>query len=102
MQTKNDISLANTLLKISKYCVCQYQHFVKRSLNIVFVRYQVLVGVLFAFLELPHAWCMLLHKFLSPTVDYWCSQPSELSHWSTDQWRNFSSPPGDSCNLYNR
>ena len=60
------------------------------------------MGLLFALLELPHAWCMLLHKFLSPSVDHWCSQPAELSHWTSDQWRNFSSPPGDSCNLYNR
>ena len=42
----------------------------------------MLVGVLFALLELPHAWCMLLHKFLAPGVDHWCSPPPVLDHWS--------------------
>jgi len=65
-------------------------------------RYQVLLGLLFAMLELPHAWCMLLHKFLAPPVDHWCARPDTLSHWSMEQWRNFSSPPGDSCHIYNR
>ena len=88
----------------------QCQNKKKQNLNknndthwiIYFFRYQVLLGALFALLELPHAWCMLLHKFLSPSVSHWCSQPPELSQWSAQQWRNFSSPPGDSCKMYNR
>lgn len=65
-------------------------------------RYQLLVGLLFAIMEIPHGWCMLLHKFISPKVDHWCSQPEGLKHWTSEQWRNFSSPIGDSCNVYNR
>jgi len=65
-------------------------------------RYQLLVGFLFAVMEIPHGWCMLLHKFIAPKVDHWCSQPEELRHWSMEQWRNFSSPVGDSCNIYSR
>jgi len=63
-------------------------------------RYQVLVGLLFALMEVPHAWCMLMHKFVSVPVDHWCTQPEALAHWSVEEWRNYSSPPGDSCNLY--
>jgi len=65
-------------------------------------RYQMLVGLLFAIMEIPHGWCMLLHKFISPNIEHWCAQPEELSHWSVQQWRNLSSPLGDSCNMYNR
>jgi len=65
-------------------------------------RYQLLVGLLFAVMEIPHGWCMLLHKFISPNVDHWCSQQEGFEHWTADQWRNFSSPNGDSCNIYNR
>ncbi|XP_023336876.1 uncharacterized protein LOC111707920 isoform X2 [Eurytemora carolleeae] len=32
-------------------------------------RYQLLVGLLFALLEIPHGWCMLLHKFISPKTN---------------------------------
>ena len=32
------------------------------SENAGYCRYQVVAGVLLATLELPHAWCMLLHK----------------------------------------
>ena len=62
----------------------------------------MLLGLLFALLELPHAWCMLLHKFLAPAVDHWCRRPEELAHWTQAEWRNFSSPAGDSCHIYNR
>ena len=62
----------------------------------------MLVGLLFAIMEIPHGWCMLLHKFISPKIDHWCSQPEDLHHWTVEQWRNFSSPSGDSCNIYNR
>jgi len=64
-------------------------------------RYQLLVGLLFALMEIPHGWCMLLHKFISPKVDHWCTMPSELD-FSVDEWRNISSPLGDSCNMYSR
>ena len=73
-----------------------------QSMILICCRYQVLLGVLFALLELPHAWCMLLHKFLAPEVDHWCRKPEELEHWTDLQWRNFSSPPGDSCHIYKR
>ena len=62
----------------------------------------MLVGLLFAIMEIPHGWCMLLHKFISPKIDHWCSQPEGLHHWTVEQWRNFSSPSGDSCNIYSR
>ena len=39
--------------------------------NILSRRYQVLVGLLFAVMEVPHAWCMLMHKFVSVPVDHW-------------------------------
>ena len=62
----------------------------------------LLLGLLFALLELPHAWCMLLHKFLAPQVDHWCKRPQELAHWTQEEWSNFSLPAGDSCHIYNR
>jgi len=65
-------------------------------------RYQLLVGLLFAMMEIPHGWCMLMHKFISPSIEHWCAQPEFLSHWSVDEWRNFSSPAGDSCSIFNR
>jgi len=63
-------------------------------------RYQLFVGLLFAVMEIPHGWCMLLHKFISPNVDHWCARP-DTTKWTVDQWRNISSPLGDSCHIYN-
>ena len=34
-------------------------------------RYQLLVGLLFAMMEAPHAWCMLMHKFVAVPIDHW-------------------------------
>ena len=50
-----------------------------QSMILICCRYQVLLGILFALLELPHAWCMLLHKFLAPEVDHWCRKNSYAS-----------------------
>ena len=43
-----------------------------------------------------------MHKFISPNIEHWCSQPDNLNHWTVEQWRNFSSPVGDSCQMYDR
>jgi len=64
-------------------------------------KYQLLVGLLFALLEIPHGWCMLLHKFISPKVEHWCTMPEGLQY-STEEWRNISSPAQNSCNMYSR
>jgi len=64
-------------------------------------KYQFLVGLLFAVMEIPHGWTMLLHKFISPEVEHWCTMPEGLQY-STEEWRNISSPAHDSCNMYSR
>lgn len=34
----------------------------------------------------------LCTSFLFPTVDHWCAQPPEFSHWSAKQWKDFAIP----------
>ena len=41
------------------------------SNNDLHLRYQLLVGLLFAMMEAPHAWCMLMHKFVAVPIDHW-------------------------------
>ena len=33
------------------------------------------MGLLFALMEVPHAWCMLMHKFVAVPVDHWSVSP---------------------------
>ena len=63
-------------------------------------RYQLLIGFLFALLEIPHGWCMLLHKFIIPSVDHWCVQSTDTHAWSTDHWTNFTELSKDSCSVF--
>ena len=41
---------------------------------------------------MSHSWQMMANKFYTDKTEYWCARPDNLSHLSSEEWMNMSSP----------
>ena len=41
---------------------------------------------------MSHSWQMMVNKFYTDKTEYWCARPDNLSHLSSEEWMNMSSP----------
>ena len=41
---------------------------------------------------MSHSWQMMANKFYTYKTEYWCARPDNLSHLSSEEWMNMSSP----------
>nr|CAD7424731.1 unnamed protein product [Timema monikensis] len=59
-------------------------------------RWQLRVCLLVALVKVPSAWHMASILFTAPAPKsgrYWCARPPQFSHWTGQDWLNYSHPP---------